>query len=134
MRALGRARLLAVVLLSAGVLVGAASAGWTQLQSAGGITVKDEPECAGSGNSSKVTVPFSILITGLTPLSETSVGYVTDMDANPKVLYGPITIPNVDAQGNTCIEVLRAPPGQWKIDVVEEGSGFTDSKVITVEG
>ena len=79
-------------------------------------------------------VPFSVGITGLTPFSTTSQLFVTDKDAKPEIVYGPITIPNVDDRGNSCIEVENAPTGLWKVDVVEEGSGFTDSKVFTVEG
>jgi LPXTG-motif cell wall-anchored protein len=97
------------------------------------VTIHDDPACPGGGNAAKVTVPFSILITGLTPNSTTSQLFVTDKDAKPEIVYGPITIPNVDAEGTSCIEVQNAPAGVWKIDVVEEGSGFTDSKVFTIE-
>jgi hypothetical protein len=99
----------------------------------GGVAIFDESGCAGAGNSAKVTLPFSVGITGLTPLSTTSVLYVTDKDAQPDVIYGPYTIPSVDIQGASCLEVTSAPAGTWKVDVVEEGSGFTDSKVFTIE-
>jgi hypothetical protein len=105
-----------------------------QLRAPGGLTVYDNVDCAGNGNSPKVTPPFSMLITGLTPNSTTSQLFVTDQDASPPIRYGPFIIPNVDSQGVSCLNVNHAPPGMWKIEVVEEGSGFTDSKVITVEG
>ena len=118
------------------ILVGLASAGSTAPQAKGGITVYDQSGMLGiaaRGDSAKVTVAFSIAITGLTPNSTTSQLFVTDKDAQPDIVYGPITIPNVDGQGFVCMEVENAPPGTWKIDVVEEGSGFTDSKVFNVE-
>lgn len=103
-------------------------------RAAGGVTIYDDPGCVGNGNAAKVTVPFSVLITGLTPFSQSSTLYVTDKDAKPEVTYGPFTIPNVDGQGVACLDVIVAPAGSWKVDVVEEGSGFTDSKVFTIEG
>ena len=45
--------------------------------------------------------------------------------AQPNIKYGPITIPPVGSDGTVCAEVLSAPAGHWKIEVVEEGSGFT---------
>jgi hypothetical protein len=44
------------------------------------------------------------------------------------VTYGPATI-TADASGTVCLNILAAPAGMWKVDVVEQGSGFTDSKV-----
>jgi hypothetical protein len=38
----------------------------------GGVTVYDDPGCAGGGNAAHVTPPFSIGITGLEPFSQTS--------------------------------------------------------------
>ena len=130
------ARLWVMLGVATMILVGLASAGSTAPQASGGITVYDNPGCFGlavKGNSAKVTVAFSVAITGLTPNSTTSQLFVTDKDAQPDIVYGPITIPNVDDQGRVCMEVEDAPPGTWKIDVVEEGSGSTDSKVIEVE-
>jgi hypothetical protein len=105
-----------------------------QVGAPGGVTVYDAVGCSGSGNASHVTPPFSVLITGLPPFSRHSTLYVTDKDASPEITYGPYTIPNVNAQGAVCLNVQNAPSGTWKIDVVEEGSGSTDSKVVTVEG
>jgi hypothetical protein len=111
------------------VLTTSASA---QVRAPGGVTVYDATGCTGSGNAPQVTPPFSVLITGLTPNSTTSQLYVTSKDTNPEVTYGPYIIPNVDSHGVSCLNVNQAPAGTWKIDVVEEGSGFTNSKVITV--
>jgi hypothetical protein len=123
-----------VWVLAAGVIIVAATGVAAQVGSAGGVTIFDATNCAGSGNAAKVTPPFSILVTGLPPLSRTTQLYVTDKDAKPEITYGPFTIQNVTAQGIACVNVLNAPAGSWKVDVVEPGSGFTDSKVFTVEG
>jgi LPXTG-motif cell wall-anchored protein len=58
---------------------------------------------------------------------------VTDKDANPDIIYGPGTF-TADEQGSICLDVFEAPAGLWKIDVVGQGSGSTDSKVFLVEG
>ena len=58
---------------------------------------------------------------------------MTDKDSNPEVTSGPATI-TADANGTVCLNILAAPAGSWKVDVVEQGSGFTDSKVFEIEG
>jgi hypothetical protein len=103
-----------------------------QVRAPGGVTIYDERNCAAAGNAAKVTVPFSIGVTGLRPFSEVQI-FVTDKDAKPEVTYGPGLI-KADQNGNVCLNLLSAPVGSWKVDVVEQGSGFTDSKVFTVEG
>jgi LPXTG-motif cell wall-anchored protein len=136
--ALRSARVIVVTAVVAGatvtLLVAAATAGWAQIRAPGGITVFDETGCVGSGNAAKVDVPFSIGITGLEPFATDAVMFVTDKDASPQIMYGPISIDLVDGQGNACIDVFRAPPGLWKVDVLEQGNGFTDSKVFTIVG
>jgi hypothetical protein len=126
------------VLAAVAVVFGAVAAPSNALagdRARGGVSIHDEPDCVAlRTNDAKVAPPFSILITGLTPSSTTSQLYVTDKDAQPDIIYGPYTIPEVDGAGRACLNVLNAPPGVWKIDVVEDGSGFTDSKVFTVEG
>ncbi len=92
----------------------------------------DERNCPGNANSAKVTIPFSVGATGLAP-STTAQLYVTDKDSNPEVTYGPATI-TADESGTVCLNILAAPAGMWKVDVVEQGSGFTDSKVFEIEG
>ena len=103
-----------------------------QERSAGGVTIYDERNCPGNANSPQVTIPFSFGVTGLVPLSSAQV-FVTDKDSQPEVTYGPATI-RADATGNVCLNINVAPAGSWKVDVVEQGSGFTDSKVFTIEG
>ena len=112
-------------LTSAAALVSAAS---------GGVTIFDAENCPGHANSPKVTPPFSIGITGLEPFSTDTLMYVTDKDAKPEVTYGPATLRGVDAHGAVCINVLWAPAGKWKIDVVTPGNNGSKSKVFTVEG
>ena len=97
----------------------------------GGVTIYDSIGCSKDIRAAKVTVPFSIGVTGLDPNSSTEF-FVTDKDANPDVVYGP-GIFTADENGNICLDIFDAPAGTWKIDVVEQGSGFTDSKVFTVE-
>src|SRR5262245_52488686 len=126
------ARLCVVVAFATAFALTAASPAWTQVHAAGGVRVSDELDCPPGGNDPTVGVPFSIEITGLIPFTDEAQMFVTDMDE--KIEYGPIMIQDVDKQGRACVNVLRAPPGQWKIEVVEQGSGFTDSKVITIEG
>ncbi len=127
-------RVCAIVTLVVATLAVTSTAGWAQ-RAPGGVTIYDEPGCSGVAllNEAKVTVPFSILATGLTPFSTTSQAFATDLDAQPNIRYGPITIPAVGSDGTVCAEVLSAPAGRWKIEVIEEGSGFTDSKVFTIE-
>jgi hypothetical protein len=51
--------------------------GSAQPRAAGGVTIFDERNCPGSANSAKVTIPFSVGVTGLAPLSTAQI-YVTD--------------------------------------------------------
>src|SRR5215831_3773535 len=133
--ALRGARVAAVVAGATVAIVAATTtAGWAQVRAPGGVTIFDDTGCAGSGNAAKVDVPFSIGITGLLPFTADAKMSVTDKDASPEIVYGPIDITDVDGQGNACIDVLEAPPGNWKIDVFEQGGGFTDSKVFTIVG
>ena len=97
----------------------------------GGVTIYDSIGCSKDVRAAKVTVPFSIGVTGLAPNSSTEI-FVTDKDAQPDIVYGPGTF-TADENGNICLDIFDAPAGTWKIDVVEQGSGFTDSKVFTVE-
>jgi LPXTG-motif cell wall-anchored protein len=128
-----RSRVLAVVVVAcAAVALGPALA--EAVRAPGGVTLYDASDCPGHGNSARVTPPFSVGITGLEPFAADALVYVTDKDAKPDVVYGPGTITDVPASGAVCIDVVSAPPGKWKIDVVEQGSGFTDSKVFTIEG
>jgi LPXTG-motif cell wall-anchored protein len=120
-------------LATVAVLTIALSTATAQVRSPGGVTIHDDPNCEGQGNAAKVTPPFSVAITGLAPNSTTSQVYVTDKDAHPEIIYGPFLIPNVDGQGTSCININDAPAGTWKVDVVEDGSGFTDSKVFSIE-
>ena len=102
-----------------------------QVFASGGVTIYDSIGCSKDIRAAKVTVPFSIGVTGLQPNSSTEF-FVTDKDANPDVVYGP-GIFTADDEGNICLDIFDAPAGTWKIDVVEQGSGFTDSKVFTIE-
>ena len=95
------------------------------------MTIYDSIGCSKDIRAAKVTVPFSIGVTGLAPNSSTEI-FMTDKDAKPDVVYGP-GIFTADENGNICLDIFDAPAGTWKIDVVEQGSGFTDSKVFTVE-
>jgi len=133
--ALRSARVIVIVAGAAGaLLVAGSTAGWAQVRAPGGITIFDETGCVGSGNAAKVDVPFSMGITGLQPFATDAEMFVTDKDESPEIMYGPIGIDLVDGQGNACIDVFNAPPGLWKVDVVEQGNGFTDSKVFTIVG
>ena len=46
-------------------------------------------------------------------------------------VFGPFVV-TTDADGQFCERVNQARPTRWKVDLLEPGSGFTDSKVITV--
>ncbi len=46
-------------------------------------------------------------------------------------VFGPFVV-TTDADGRFCQRVNQARPTKWKVDLVEPGSGFTDSKVVTV--
>jgi hypothetical protein len=128
-----RTRLSAIVVLVLGASMIAAPAASAQTRASGGVTVFDATDCPGHANSAKVTPPFSIGITGLAPSSTDALIYVTDKDAKPEVVYGPATLEGVDAHGSICINLLFAPPGLWKIDVVDPSNGYKKSKVFTVE-
>ncbi len=124
-----RTRALVFVVIASGALMLSQQAS-AQVLAPGGVTIYDSTGCVSDVRDAKVTVPFSIGITGLRPNSSTLI-FVTDKDANPDVVYGP-GIFTADQQGNICLDILDAPVGLWKIDVVEQGSGFTDSKVFAV--
>jgi hypothetical protein len=128
------ARVCVVLALAAATLAVTSASGWAQ-RAPGGVEIFDEPGCFGVAirNDAKVTVPFSILVTGLTAGSTTSQFFVTDLNVAPPVEYGPFTIPPVGSDGTVCAEVLSAPAGHWMVEVVEEGSGFRDSKAFIIE-
>jgi hypothetical protein len=122
---------LAFVVIASGALLVSQRAS-AQVFAAGGVTIYDSVGCSSDVRAAKVTIPFSIGVTGLAPSSSTEI-FVTDKDAQPDIVYGPGTF-TADQNGNICLDIFDAPPGTWKIDVVEQGSGFTDSKVFTIEG
>lgn len=129
------ARACVVFAIVAVVTIGTASTAWSQVRAASMLTVKDELHCpVEGGNTPSPTVPFSIFIAGLPPNSTTAVLLITDQGASPPVEFGPIPITNVNAAGEVCIDVFEAPPGMWKIGVDDVTNGFTDSKVITIQG
>jgi LPXTG-motif cell wall-anchored protein len=134
MKMLRSARLGVFVVFAATFTMALAAPAWTQVRARGGVRVINAVDCPQGGNAPNVSVPFSIEITGLLPFAQDAEMFVTDMDASPAVQYGPIIIQDVDGNGRACMNVFTAPPGMWKIDVVEQGEGFTDSKVITVLG
>jgi len=123
-------RTLAVVSIACVALMVAAPA--FGVQSPGGVTIYDDLDCLAKANTAKVTVPFSIGVTGLDPFSTNTLVWVTDKDAKPEIVYGPATLMNVPESGDVCLNALAAPSGLWKIDV-SEPNGFTDSKVFTIE-
>ena len=124
-----RTRALVFVIIASGALMLSQQAS-AQVQAPGGVTIYDSTGCVSDVRDAKVTVPFSIGITGLRPNSSTLI-FVTDKDAQPDIVYGP-GIFTADENGNICLDILEAPVGLWKIDVFEQGSGFTDSKVFAI--
>lgn len=97
--------------------------------SRGTFFVFDSPDCTGNGNAPKVTVPFSVGGRSYPANTEMEI-YATDKRADET--FGPFTV-TTNADGAFCARVNAARETQWKIDLVEPGSGFTDSKVIWVE-
>ncbi len=88
----------------------------------------DSPDCIGNGNAPKVTVPFSVGGRSYPANTELQI-YATDKRADET--FGPFTV-TTNADGAFCARVNAARETQWKIDLIEPGSGFTDSKVIWV--
>jgi len=103
-----------------------ASAGSSR--SRGQFFVYDTPNCVGAGNSAKVTMPASVGGRGYPPNIDMDI-YATDKNTNER--FGPFVV-TTNGDGAFCAEVVDARATHWKIDLVEPGSGNTDSKVVTV--
>ena len=88
----------------------------------------DSPDCTGNGNAARVTVPASVGGRNYPPLISMQL-FATDMATGER--FGPY-VATTNADGSFCERVVSARPTRWKIDLVEPGSGFTDSKVVTV--
>jgi hypothetical protein len=122
---LGAALALAVVVLSTGVLAAPADA---SSRGRGTMLVYDNTTCAGTGNASTVTLPFSLLFTGFEPDVTGTVAAFTqpggEFVAEATITLGP--------DGSRCVRVDGdAPSGQYKI-VYDFGSGTGKQKVIRV--
>jgi hypothetical protein len=120
-----------VPILFGALLLGIAAPARAQVvapRSKGNFFVYDTVDCSGGGNSSTVTVPFSIGGVNYPPNQPLNV-FATDMATNER--FGPFVM-TTDATGDFCGRVDQARVTQWKIDIEQPGSGFTDSKVIKV--
>ncbi len=97
-------------------------------RSRGQFFVFDSPDCTGNGNAPRVTVPASVGGRNYPPLISMQL-FATDMATRER--FGPF-VATTDANGSFCERVERARSARWKIDLIEPGSGSTDSKVVTV--
>lgn len=97
-------------------------------RSKGQMFVFDSPDCTGAGNSPKVTVPASVGGRDYPPNIDMDI-YATDTATGER--FGPY-VAHTNGNGDFCERVVTARATKWKIDLVEPGSGFTDSKVVTV--
>jgi len=123
MRFVGKSVLVGLMcVLAVGLAPTAAFAG------SGTMLVKDADDCSGNGNSSTVTIPFSLYFTGFDPFTTGTVTAYTQ-PGGVEVASAPV---QVDGAGNRCVLVEGdAPPGQYKI-VYDFGSGTGKQKVIRV--
>lgn len=130
MRDLRQRRL--VTFLAAAVAVTAiampAAAAHASARSRGNFFVFDTPDCTGQGNSPRVTVPASVGGRNYPPNIDMDL-YATDMTTGER--FGPF-VTHTNGNGDFCEQVVKARATRWKIDLIEPGSGFTDSKVVTV--
>jgi LPXTG-motif cell wall-anchored protein len=118
-----------VALIGAVVIITSSPADALIDRSKGSFFVYDTPDCTGQGTASTVTPPFSIGGRNYPPNEPMSL-FVTYQATGER--FGPLTFVT-DSNGAFCLLVNRAlPPGEWKIDILQPGSGFTDSKVIIV--
>jgi hypothetical protein len=90
--------------------------------------VFDSPDCTGDGNAAKVTVPASVGGRDYPPDIDLDL-YATDTATGER--FGPF-VARTNGNGDFCEQVVRARATKWKIELIEPGSGFTDSKVVTV--
>ncbi len=94
------------------------------------MLVRQSTDCSGNGNSSSVTVPFSIYFTGFEPFATGTVTAYTQ-PGGEEVGSRSITL---GPDGSRCYRVTGdVPPGQYKI-VYDFGSGTGKQKVIRIEG
>ena len=102
-------------------------------KSKGNFFVYQSTNCSGlaeRSNDPKVSTPFSIGGRNY-PANIDMELFATDLNSDPNETFGPFVV-TTDAEGRFCQRVNQARPTHWKIDLVEPGSGFTDSKVIMV--
>ncbi len=100
-------------------------------RSRGNFLVYQATDCTGlieRANDPTVTVPFSMGGRNY-PANIDLQLFATDHPNGD--VSGPFTV-TTDAQGRFCERVNQARPTQWKINLIEPGGLFTDSKVITV--
>lgn len=124
------AALRAVLAVSAAVLAvsAAAAPAGASARGQGTMLVHDNTVCAGTGNASSVTLPFSLLFTGFDP---DATGTVTAYTQPGGEFVAEATI-TLDSEGERCVRVDgEAPTGQYKI-VYDFGSGTGKQKVIYV--
>ena len=121
-------RSLAAVLLCTATVTLLAVPVSAQGRSRGSFFVFTSVECSGGGNAAKVVTPFSVGGRKYPPNTDLSL-YATDMATNE--VFGPFVV-TTDEEGSFCERVNRARATHWKIDLVEPGNGFTDSKVVQV--
>jgi LPXTG-motif cell wall-anchored protein len=102
-------------------------------RSRGNFFVYQSTNCTGlaeRSNDSKVSVPFSVGGRNY-PANIQLELFAVDLNTDPNDVFGPFVV-TTDAEGRFCERVSQARTTHWKIDLVEPGSGFTDSKVIEV--
>ena len=119
------------MVIASGALIASQQAA-AQIRAPGGVTIYDSIGCSTDDRDAKVTVPFS-MGSPASPRTRRPSFFATDKDAKPEIVYGPREF-TADENGIICLDILEAQSGTWKVDVVEQGSGFTDSKVFTIEG
>ena len=114
---------MALALTLTGAVASSASA---QIRGEGTMLVRQSTDCSGTGTTSTVYFPFSVLFTGFEP-GET--GEVTAFTQPGGEQVGHRTV-TVDEQGNRC-ELVEGtvPPGQYKL-VYDFESGTGKQKVI----
>ena len=125
-------RSLAAALLCVATLASLAVPASAQ-RSRGNFFVYQSLNCTGlaeRSNDPHVSVPFSVGGRNYPANIELRL-FAYDLNTDPNDVFGPF-VTTTDADGRFCELVFQARPTHWKIDLVEPGSGFTDSKVITV--
>ena len=124
-----RTRAFAFVVIASGALMLSQQA-FAQVQAPGGVTIYDSTGCVERRQVRQGDGP--VQHRDHRPSTELVDLDLRDRQGHPDVVYGPGTF-TADQTGNICLDILQAPTGLWKIDVLEQGSGFTDSKVFAIE-